>query len=155
MPEADSLAPLAPHDSLADFAESWDVFFGAVRRARGRAVARDVDELTLSQYYLLRPLLAGGELPVGELAAAAGVTQPTATRMLGSLHRAGLVGRHGSCVDRRVVSVSLTDTGCRALTAKHHRLEAQRRELFMSLSEHERVGGAAMLRTLAEVIEQL
>lgn len=130
------------------------MFFGAARRARGRAVARD-DALTLSQYYLLRPLLAGGDLSVGVLAASAGVTQPTATRMLGGLQRARLVDRHGCRVDRRVVSVSLTDAGRRALTAKHRRLDAQRRELFMSLSEEDRVRGAAMLRTLAEVIEQL
>jgi DNA-binding MarR family transcriptional regulator len=71
------------------------------------------------------------------------------------LQRAGLVGRRASRVDRRMVSVSLTDAGRRALTAKHRRLDTQRGELFMSLSEEDRVRGGTMLRTLAGVIEQL
>ena len=52
-------------------------------------------ELSLSQFHLLEPLrTADAPLGVGELAAAAEVSAPTATRMLATLERDGLIERH-------------------------------------------------------------
>ena len=71
---------------VAAFAAALDDFRRASGRAKGR-LAADGD-LTLSQYHLLEPLLAADEpLGVGELACAAGVSAPTATRMLDRARR--------------------------------------------------------------------
>ena len=53
----------------------------------------DEGELSLSQYHLLEPLIDGERLATCELALAAGVSAPTATRMLSGLEREGLVER--------------------------------------------------------------
>src|SRR4051794_10258867 len=94
----------------AVFAAAVDDFMRASRRARGR-LARAGD-LSLSQFHLLEPLL-GAERPlgIGELAAAAEVSAPTATRMLASLERDELVERRSCPHDRRVVHVALTTSG--------------------------------------------
>ena len=79
---------------VAAFAAALDDFRRASGRARGR-LAGDGD-LTLSQYHMLEPLLsAEAPLGVGELACAAGVSAPTATRMLAGLERDALVERGG------------------------------------------------------------
>ncbi|HEX2290664.1 MAG TPA: MarR family transcriptional regulator, partial [Pseudonocardiaceae bacterium] len=100
-----------PEESLRGFEAAWDEFFAAIRRARGRAAREHGDELTLSQYNLLGALGEHSELPVGEVALAAGVAAPTATRMLDHLQRAGIVRRAHSTRDRRVVTVALTTQG--------------------------------------------
>ena len=60
-------------------------FLRATRRVRGRL--GDSDELSLSQYHLLEPLIERERLAICELALAAGVSAPTATRMLTGLER--------------------------------------------------------------------
>lgn len=145
----------ADPDDLREFAEAWEAFFAAARRARGRTGSHPGELLTLPQYYLLAPLADGGSRPVGAVAEAAGVAQPTATRMLTALGRKGLVSRENAIDDRRVVSVSLTAAGRSAWSAKHARLQRHRAAVFSSLDEEERARGAAMLRRLAEVIECL
>ena len=66
-------------------------FLRATRRMRGRI--GDEGELSLSQYHLLEPLIDGERLATCELALAAEVSAPTATRMLAGLEREGLVAR--------------------------------------------------------------
>lgn len=141
--------------SLGEFADAWETFFAAVRRARGRAGTEAGEMLSLSQYYLLAPLRDGEPRQVGVLASAAGVAQPTATRMLARLSRSGIVRRGRFGHDRRAVKVSLTAVGKTAWENKHARLERQRAAVFASLDEEEQRHGAVMLRVLAEVIEQL
>jgi DNA-binding MarR family transcriptional regulator len=142
--------------SLAGFETAWDEFFAAVRRARGRAAARDRDgELTLSQHNLLSALHHHPRLPVGEVALAAGVAPPTATRMLGHLERTGIVRREPSTDDRRVVTVSLTARGRRLLARKRAAVTEKRRLFYESLSVAEREQSERVLRSLAELIEQL
>ena len=84
-------------------------FLRATRRMRGRF--GEEGELSLSQYHLLEPLIGGERLATCELALAAGVSAPTATRMLTGLERDGLVERVPCDADRRVVHVVLTDHG--------------------------------------------
>ena len=92
---------------------------------------------------------------MGEVALAAGVAPPTATRMLGQLERAGIVRREASTEDRRVVTVSLTPRGRELLAKKRATVSAKRREFFESLTEAERVYSERLLRGMAELIEQL
>ncbi|HYJ66527.1 MAG TPA: MarR family transcriptional regulator [Nocardioidaceae bacterium] len=142
--------------TLTGFEAAWDDFFAAIRRARGRAAAREREgELTLSQHNLLTALHHQPSLPVGEVALAAGVAPPTATRMLGQLERAGVVRREASVTDRRVVTVSLTPRGRELLAKKRATVSAKRRDFFESLTDAERAHSEGLLRGMAELIEQL
>jgi DNA-binding MarR family transcriptional regulator len=139
---------------LAVFAAAIDDFMRASRRARGR-LAR-AGELSLSQYHLLEPLLsAHGPLGVRELAAAAGVSAPTATRMLGTLERDAIVQRRGCPHDRRVVHVALTAEGRRRLERRRTSIAARRAAVFASLTPDERRQAARLLERLSAAIEEL
>ena len=128
-------------------------FLRATRRMRGRL--GDSDELTLSQYHLLEPLIGGERLATCELALAAGVSAPTATRMLTGLERDGLIERVPCTADRRVVHVVLIEDGRTRALAKRARGEARRAEIFASLSEGERREAARLLERLAAAVEGL
>ena len=142
-------------ESLRGFEAAWDEFFAAIRRARGRAAREHGDELTLSQYNLLGALGEHSELPVGEVALAAGVAAPTATRMLDHLERAGIVRRAHSTRDRRVVTVTLTTQGHQLLARKRAQVAEKRRALHDSLTSSEREQAERLLRRLAGLIEDL
>jgi len=139
---------------VAIFAAALDDFRRASGRARGR-LASDGD-LTLSQYHLLEPLLDAEEpLGVGELACAAGVSPPTATRMLTGLERGALVERRTCTRDRRVVRVALTADGAERMARKRERIRQRHEELYRSLEPGERAGAARLLERLAAAIEEL
>jgi DNA-binding MarR family transcriptional regulator len=137
---------------VAVFAAAVDDFMRASRRARGRLAAEG--DLSLSQYHLLEPLLrAVGPLGVSELASAAGVSAPTATRMLATLERDALVERRACAGDRRVVHIALTAEGERRVARKRERIATRRAEIFASLAPAERRQAARILTRLAAAIE--
>jgi MarR family transcriptional regulator, organic hydroperoxide resistance regulator len=139
---------------VAAFAAALDDFVRAAGRARGRLASES--ELSLSQYHLLEPLLrAEAPLGVGELACAAGVSAPTATKMVSGLERDGLVERRACAQDRRVVRVGLTAFGAERMAAKRARIRARREELYRSLGPDERAQAARILQRLAAAIEEL
>jgi DNA-binding MarR family transcriptional regulator len=137
-----------------EFAAAWERFFRATRRLRARAGGDLPDTgLTIAQYQLLEALREADELTVGELAEAAGVAAPTATRMLDCLARDGHVERRHSETDRRAVLVTLTPGGAVALEAAHDHATAFRRRVFEALPAQERDAAAAVLMRLTEVLE--
>jgi DNA-binding MarR family transcriptional regulator len=142
-----------PPTELDAFSSALLEFLRATRRMRGRI--GDEGELSLSQYHLLEPLIDGERLATCELALAAGVSAPTATRMLSGLAREGLVERVPCTADRRVVHVVLTDAGRAHTLAKRARGEARRAEIFASLSAGERREAARLLERLAAAVEGL
>jgi len=143
-----------PPADVAAFAAALDDFRRASGRAKGR-LAADGD-LTLSQYHLLEPLLsADAPLGVGELACAAGVSAPTATRMLAGLERDAFVERHACTRDRRVVRVVLTPGGEERMARKRDRIQGRHEEVFRSLEPGERAQAARLLHRLAAAIEDL
>ena len=138
-----------------DFAAAWETFFRAVRRAKGRASAQPPAEgVSLAQYHLLAPLSSGGTQTIRALAEAAGVTPPTATRMLDGLDRDGFVTRSPSPTDRRCVLVDLTPAGRAALAHTEAAVAAGRARIAGSLTDAEREQAAALLRRLAVVVEE-
>jgi DNA-binding MarR family transcriptional regulator len=139
---------------VAAFAAAVDDFMRASRRARGR-LANEA-HISLSQFHLLEPL-AGAVVPlgVGELATMAGVTAPTATRMLASLEREGLVERRTCTADRRIVHVALTADGLARVQEKRERIQTRREQLYLSLTPGERKQAARLLARLAAAIEDL
>ena len=138
---------------LDAFSSALLEFLHATRRMRGRI--GDEGELSLSQYHLLEPLIEDERLATCELALAAGVSAPTATRMLTGLAREGLVERVPCTDDRRVVHVVLTEDGRTRVLAKRARGEARRAEIFASLSAGERREAARLLERLAAAVEGL
>jgi DNA-binding MarR family transcriptional regulator len=130
-------------------------FFKAARRARGRA-ARDPspDGLSLAQYHLLEPLSSGPRTN-RELAESAGISAPTATRMVDGLLQRGLVTRIDDPIDRRAVVISLTEEGRAALTRKQREYAVRRRQIAAALEPDEQRVATDLLRRLAAVIEEL
>jgi len=138
-----------------DFTAAWEDFTRAVRRARGRATgALAGSGLTLSQFHLIDPLRAADALTVSELALAAGVAAPTATRMLDALVRDGVVTRRPSEQDRRAVLIALTPDGRAAADEAHRRVEGARAKVRDQLSPREQDEAAALLRRLAAIVEE-
>jgi DNA-binding MarR family transcriptional regulator len=140
---------------LAALDAAWAGFFSALRRAKGRAAIQHGNELTMPQVHLLGPLAGGGRARIGELADAAGVAAPTASRMVDSLEREGIVTRVAAGGDRRAVAVELTDRGAELYERKRTELHAKRIEIFDALSADERGQAAHLLGRMAELIDEL
>jgi DNA-binding MarR family transcriptional regulator len=141
--------------ATASLGDALAEFFRATRRARGRAASRPApDGISLAQYHVLEPL-AGGPCTNRQLAEAAGVASPTATRKIDVLLARGLVTRVEDPTDRRAVLISLTDPGRTALTAKLDEYREMREQVAAALRPEERRVAADLLLRLAGVIEEL
>lgn len=136
------------------FAEAWERFFQAVLRRRGREAQKTGRGMSLAQYQLCTAL-RDGPLPVGAAAVAAGIAAPTATRMVERLYEQGLVDRHPNAEDRRVVAVSLTRAGRRALERKDIDVAAVRARIAAALTNEERELAVNILMRLAQVVDEV
>lgn len=143
--------PLATDRELEAFMAAFDDFARAAKRARARVETDAV--LSPAQFDLLAPLLDGDGLGLRELARAAGVSAPTATRMLDGLQARGLVTRERSADDRRAVRLALTPEGADAVTAARQQRVARRRAVFEHLDPEERQAAAKVLARLATAYE--
>ena len=145
----------SPSASQQELTQALHDFFQAARRARGRA-ARDPAPgvLSLAQYHLLDPLAAGPRTN-RELAELAGISAPTATRMIDGLLDRKLVSRVEDPIDRRAVVISLTSKGWAALAKKQREYAERRSQIADALDPHEQEVAARLLRRLAAVIEEL
>jgi DNA-binding MarR family transcriptional regulator len=84
------------------------------RHAGGGRTIRTIEiesDLSLSQLALLDAVATHGPPLVGQIAAHAGVSGPSATRMLKQLERKGVMTRQRSNDDERKVLVALTERG--------------------------------------------
>jgi DNA-binding MarR family transcriptional regulator len=140
-----------------DFDAAWDELVVAMRRARGQVAAEiEKDGMSLAQYRLLSAFDAEGTagMSVGALADAAAVAQPTATRMLDGLERAGVIRRRPSNADRRCVTVELTPHGRKLLRRKEKQVAERRAAVYESLPPGDRARASELLRTMAAAIGQ-
>jgi DNA-binding MarR family transcriptional regulator len=136
---------------IADVAMAAEALYVAMRRVR--TAADDSEQpLSVAQMTLIEPLLDEGALPVGQLAARADVSVPTATRMLKHLEARGMLERHRSRDDDRKVLVQLSPMGAEAATARRERLRQQQIERLARLSPGERAAMARQLRKLARIV---
>jgi DNA-binding MarR family transcriptional regulator len=138
-----------------DFLAGFDALAQAVRRARGPNGHGADGGLTLSQYALLEGLNGRRSARVQELAAGAGISASTATRILDALERRDIVRRTRSDVDRRAVSVSLTELGSALLHAERDWLRGRQRAFYASLPPAEQELAPDLLLRLAALIEEL
>jgi len=149
-----AVADASQTDPATELSDALAHFFRAARRARGRASRQPSDGVSLAQFNVLDPLL-DGPMTVGQVAEAAGVAPPTATRMLDGLFDRGFVSRAADSSDRRAVIVSLTAAGRRAATTKAREYDRARKQIGAVLDADEQRQAADLLRRLAEVIEEL
>jgi MarR family transcriptional regulator, organic hydroperoxide resistance regulator len=143
-------------DGIEELARAIDTLFLAVRQARSAAAPQD--RLSVSQQAMLEPLVdesgrPGEALPVGALAAAAGVSMPTATRMLKQLEGKGVITRTRAAPDERRVLIELTPLGHEQMAAlRTYRREAQVQGLA-EFDPDERAEFAGYLRRLTRIIK--
>ncbi len=143
------------HRAAEEFLAAFDTFVQAVRRARGAPAQGGERALTLSQHALLSGLSSRSDARVRELAAEAGVTASTATRILDALDRRGIVRRRRTDEDRRVVTVTLTAQGRELLTEQDEWLQARQLAFHAALPEEERRLSPDLLVRLATLIDEL
>lgn len=115
--ETRSTAPR--EEQLTELGTAFRRVFRSLSRLRGRDTHLAGTEISHAQFELLIELHDRGELPAGELAAAARLTPGTVTQMLEHLADSGHVERVRSPTDRRVVVSRLTPQGRSAIEAKH------------------------------------
>src|ERR1700691_1579606 len=117
-----------PRAELTELGVAFRRVFRSFNRLRGRDTHLGADELSHAQFELLIELSERGELPAGELAAAARLTPATVTQMLDHLAEQGHVERARSETDRRVVVSRLTAQGRRKIEAKRYARQEDEQE---------------------------
>lgn len=132
-------------------AQAADALFVAMRRARSAGAER-FGGLSLAQVALLEPLAAEPDIPVGRLARHAGVSVPTATRMLQQLETKGVVVRRRSPEDERRVLVGLTGTGAERLARLRTRLRERQTRAYEAFTPAERTQLVTLVRRLTDLV---
>jgi DNA-binding MarR family transcriptional regulator len=128
--------------------------YRALSRLRGRDTHLGGSELSRAQLELLAELEERGELPAGELAAAAGLSPGTVTQMLDHLAGCGHVERTRSEIDRRVVVSRLTPGGRRQLEAKRAAWKARWDEALVEVPAEDLEAATRVLERLGVMFEE-
>jgi DNA-binding MarR family transcriptional regulator len=147
-----SSAELSP--ALSEFGQAFRHVFRAVSRLRGRDTHLVGSELSHAQFELLIELDERGELPAGELAAAARLTPATVTQMLDHLAESGHVERVRSETDRRVVVSRLTAQGRSKIEAKRAAWQSRWQAALGGVSERDLRAATGVLEKLGAMFEQ-
>lgn len=115
-----------------------------------RSLSAVAEDITIAQYRTLVVLASRGPQRLADLAEQLGVTPPTAGRMCDRLARRGLVLRHRSQDDRRVVRISLTAAGRRIVDDATRRRRVFLARIVAAMPDGRRREAAAALRAFAE-----
>jgi MarR family transcriptional regulator, organic hydroperoxide resistance regulator len=127
--------------------------FRMLNRLRGRDTHLRGQELSHAQFELLIELDERGELPAGELAAAARLTPATVTQMLDHLAACGHVARVRSETDRRVVVSRLTPEGRRKIRAKREAWKRRWEEALEDVPVEDMQAATRVLERLGQMFE--
>jgi len=106
------------------------------------------DRLSWTAFTALWVLWIWGEMESRDFASAVGISRPTATGVLATLHRRRLVRRRKATEDGRVVLVSLTPSGRRKIEDLFPRFNLEEARLASPLAPTEQEDLATMLRSL-------
>lgn len=128
---------------------------GAERRLRARDQRCGPGELTQAQIRALFRLDSAGETTAGDLAKTAELSPASVSAMLDHLERDGIVERRRAERDRRVVLVSLTESGRALLAEKREHWRARGREALDGVPEDELHAAADVMRRLAGMLQEL
>jgi DNA-binding MarR family transcriptional regulator len=141
-------------EQLTELGLAFRRVFRTLSRLRGRDTHLGGSQLSHAQFQLLIELFERGELPAGELAAAARLAPGTVTQMLDHLAACGHVVRDRSETDRRVVVSRLTPQGRRKIQAKREEWQ-DRWEMALSDVDAEELRAATrVLERLGEMFEE-
>jgi DNA-binding MarR family transcriptional regulator len=147
-------APSAIREAqLADLGLAFRRVFRSFNRLRGRDTHLAGTELSHAQFELLIELFERGELPAGELAAAARLTPATVTQMLDHLAECGHVERVRSQIDRRVVVSRLTRQGRRKIDAKREHWQSRWEQALAGVEIEELRAATRVLERLGAMVE--
>ncbi len=152
-PEPAAEAPLERSAELAELTAAFRRVFRSLSRLRGRDTHLGAGELSHAQFELLIELQERGELPAGELAAAARLTPATVTQMLDSLAECGHVERLRSPTDRRVVVSRLTRRGRRKIEAKREAWQRRWEQALAGVEIEELQAATRVLERLGAMLE--
>ena len=141
-------------DSAQEVARAFKRALAALRRMRGRET-HCPGELTDAQYSLLFCLRDQSQMSVRDLAEAADLSPASVTEMLEGLTATGLVERHRSDRDRRVVLTSLTDSGRGLVEERRARFEPRLRAALEPFSENDLLTAAAVLDRLRDMFDEV
>jgi DNA-binding MarR family transcriptional regulator len=128
---------------------------GAERRLRARDQRCGPGELTQGQIRALFTIDKSGEATAGELAKAAELSPASVSSMLDHLERDGIVSRHRSASDRRVVVVTLTDSGRALLDDKREAWRARGAQALAGVSDEHLVAAADVMHRMAAMLDDL
>ena len=153
-PGRQSAAPADPSPELTALGEAFRRLSRAMRRLRGLDTRLEGSELSHAQFQLLIELDERGEMPAGELAAAAQLSPGTVTQMLDALAESGHVERVRLDTDRRVVVTRLTASGAQQIEAKRAAWQARWEDALAGLSKRELAAATAVLSRIGAMFEQ-
>jgi MarR family transcriptional regulator, organic hydroperoxide resistance regulator len=146
-------APTVMSPAMSELGLAFRHVFRTLSRLRGRDTHLVGSELSHAQFELLIELDERGELPAGELAAAARLTPATVTQMLDHLAECGHVERVRSETDRRVVVSRLTEQGRGKIQAKRAAWQGRWQAALGDLPERDLRAATKVLQRLGEVFE--
>jgi DNA-binding MarR family transcriptional regulator len=126
----------------------------AARRTRLRP-APGPSRLSMPQLVVLDAIGRRGALGISAVAAEAGLSQPTVSRALPALERAGLVQRRAADVDGRASLLALTDAGQALVSETREWLNKRLARLWASLSADEQRAAPGLLAKLVGFIDEL
>ena len=138
---------------LRELGQAFRRLLRTVNRMRGRDTHLGGDELSHAHFELLVELLERGELPAGELAAAASLTPATVTQMLDHLAACGHVERARSETDRRVVVSRLTPEGARRIQARREAWRERWEKALADLPAEDLQAATRVLERLGAMFE--
>jgi MarR family transcriptional regulator, organic hydroperoxide resistance regulator len=141
-------------DPVSAVGHAFKGAMAAVRRLRGRET-RWGGILSDAQYGLLFGLCDGVARSSGDLAAAADLSPAATTEMLEGLEATGLIERHRSERDRRVVLTVLTDRGLALVQERRARYEPRWRAAMSEFSEEELRATAAVLDRVRAMFDEI
>jgi DNA-binding MarR family transcriptional regulator len=112
------------------------------------------DRLSWTAFVVLWVLWVWGELESRELAAAVGISRPTATGVVSTLEGRRLVRRRRGDGDRRLVLVSLTPSGRRAIERLFPRFNREEAAVTAHLTAAQQEALAGLLRSIVRALDQ-
>jgi MarR family transcriptional regulator, organic hydroperoxide resistance regulator len=142
------MVPPAWSPELADLGLAFKRVFRSLNRLRGRDTHLGDSQISHAQFELLIELYERGDLPSGELAAAARLAPGTVTQMLDHLSACGDVERVRSDADRRVVLCRLTASGRRKLETRRNAWQTRWEQALEGVGDDD-------LRAATRVLERL
>jgi DNA-binding MarR family transcriptional regulator len=146
-------APGELSPQLTELGLAFRHVFRTLSRLRGRDTHLHGSELSNAQFELLIELDERGELPAGELAAAARLTPATVTQMLDHLAACGHVERVRSPTDRRVVVSRLTEQGREKILAKRRVWQSRWQQALGDVSERDLRAATRVLQRLGTMFD--